>query len=333
MARDGSGDYSRVVTPPTNGDVADADDFNAEINDIATALSESINKNGTKAFAANQPMGGYKLTGLAAGSSNGDSVRYEQLTGLSSTYQPLDALLTAIAALTTADDRMLDFTGTDTVAVVTYATVLSNIGATTLAAVQANGNTFTANQTISNTDPALVLIETDGGTNAKRWRLAAASEKLYVTLLDDSGVAVTDLIAVTRSGGAPTILEVDAADLRIEATPTALATNSAGFRGAPVNIQNNDYTFVLADNGRHVHHQTGTHSYTIPPNSSVAFPTGTVIVVSNFLTSLQILQGSGVTLYRFDGTAATGTRNVLASGVATLIKTSTNDWLITGAIS
>lgn len=43
--------------------------------------------------------------------------------------QPLDALLTAIAALTTADDRMLDFTGSDTVAVVTYATVLSNIGA------------------------------------------------------------------------------------------------------------------------------------------------------------------------------------------------------------
>lgn len=129
MARDGSGNYSRVVTPPTNGDVADADDFNAEINDIATALSDSINKNGTKAFAANQPMGGFKLTGLAAGSSNGDSVRYEQLTGLSATYQPLDALLTAIAALTTADDRMLDFTGSDTVAVVTYATVLSNIGA------------------------------------------------------------------------------------------------------------------------------------------------------------------------------------------------------------
>jgi len=129
MARDGSGDYSRVVTPPTNGDVADADDFNSEINDIATALSDSINKAGTKAFAASQPMGGFKLTGLGAGTSNGDSVRYEQLTGLSATYQPLDALLTAIAALTTADDRMLDFTGTDTVAVVTYATVLSNIGA------------------------------------------------------------------------------------------------------------------------------------------------------------------------------------------------------------
>lgn len=43
--------------------------------------------------------------------------------------QPLDATLTAFAALTTADDRMLDFTGVDTMAVVSYATVLSNIGA------------------------------------------------------------------------------------------------------------------------------------------------------------------------------------------------------------
>lgn len=38
-----------------------------------------INRGGTIAFAANQPMGGYKFTGLAAGTSNGDSVRYEQV--------------------------------------------------------------------------------------------------------------------------------------------------------------------------------------------------------------------------------------------------------------
>ena len=43
-------------------------------------------------------------------------------------YQPLDATLTAFAALTTADDRMLDFTGVDTMAVVTYASVLTNLG-------------------------------------------------------------------------------------------------------------------------------------------------------------------------------------------------------------
>lgn len=38
-----------------------------------------INQNGTVAFAANQPMGGFKHTGLGAGSGAGDSVRYEQV--------------------------------------------------------------------------------------------------------------------------------------------------------------------------------------------------------------------------------------------------------------
>lgn len=79
MARDGSGNFSRSVTPPVNGDVADATNFNAEMDDISSAISDSINKAGTKALAANLPMGGFKLTGLAAGANNGDSVRFEQL--------------------------------------------------------------------------------------------------------------------------------------------------------------------------------------------------------------------------------------------------------------
>lgn len=42
-------------------------------------LANWIKKDGTVAFTANQPMGGFKLTGLAAGTANGDSVRYEQV--------------------------------------------------------------------------------------------------------------------------------------------------------------------------------------------------------------------------------------------------------------
>jgi len=38
-----------------------------------------VNAGGTVAFAANQAMGAHKFTGLSAGSSAGDSVRYEQV--------------------------------------------------------------------------------------------------------------------------------------------------------------------------------------------------------------------------------------------------------------
>lgn len=121
MARDGSGNYTRVAGPYVGGTTILKDNINDELDDLGNEITNSINKNGTKAFAADQPMGGFKLTGLAAGSANGDSVRYEQV-------QPIDATLTAFAALTTADDRMLDFTGVDTMAVVTYASVLTNLG-------------------------------------------------------------------------------------------------------------------------------------------------------------------------------------------------------------
>ncbi len=56
---------TRTVTMP---------DANVDLGQIATAIQRA----GTVAFTANQPMGGFKLTGLAAGSGAGDSVRYEQ---------------------------------------------------------------------------------------------------------------------------------------------------------------------------------------------------------------------------------------------------------------
>lgn len=126
MARDGSGDYSRVEGPYQNGEVADADEINAEFDDIASALSDSINRNGTKAFAADQSMGGNKLTDLAAATGNGEAVRYEQLTGLSATYQPLDATLTALAALSwSSGSPLVQFTAADTVSLTLTPSVTS----------------------------------------------------------------------------------------------------------------------------------------------------------------------------------------------------------------
>lgn len=56
---------TRTITMP---------DANVDLTDVNNAIL----KDGSRAFTANQPMGGFKLTGLAAGSGAGDSVRYEQ---------------------------------------------------------------------------------------------------------------------------------------------------------------------------------------------------------------------------------------------------------------
>lgn len=229
MARDGSGNYTRVAGPYVGGTTILKDNINDEMSDIATALSDSINKAGTQEMAANLPMGGFKLTGLAAGASNGDSVRYEQLTGLSATYQPLDATLTAFAGLATADDRMLDFTGTDTMALVTYATVLSNIGAAGLA----SANVFTsALQTVSHASaPTLILECTGAAADAQEyWLYSDNTGTLYLDAVNDARSVFTSVLRVSRSAGTPTAINFLTGALQ----SASVAVNVAGKQAIPV---------------------------------------------------------------------------------------------------
>lgn len=53
---------------------------NNTMTDMANELTNSIPRDGQAPPTANLPMGGFKLTGLAAGTTAGDSVRFEQLT-------------------------------------------------------------------------------------------------------------------------------------------------------------------------------------------------------------------------------------------------------------
>ena len=73
---------------------------NNTLTDIATnGLSIAVLKDGSQTITSNLPMSSFKLTGLAAGSANGDSVRYEQVNLLA--WNPLPARATADQSLTT----------------------------------------------------------------------------------------------------------------------------------------------------------------------------------------------------------------------------------------
>lgn len=56
------------------------------ISGVTSAVQTQLNAKLTNPLTGNLAAGGFKLTGLAAGSSNGDSLRYEQLIGV---YLPL----------------------------------------------------------------------------------------------------------------------------------------------------------------------------------------------------------------------------------------------------
>jgi hypothetical protein len=106
---------------------------------------------------------------------------------------------------------------------------------------------------------------------------------------------------------------------------------SIGFREVPQNIQSAAYTLALADNGKHIYSlNSAAQTITVPPNGSVAFPTGTtVVIVNNGGSAITMAQGSGVTLCQA-GTTSTGNRTLAVRGMATLIKVETNVWFVSG---
>ena len=77
-----SGAYSAPANswnPAVAATTINETDWASLLADLTTALSTCMLKDGTQVITANLPMAGFKFTGLGAGASNGDSVRYEQL--------------------------------------------------------------------------------------------------------------------------------------------------------------------------------------------------------------------------------------------------------------
>lgn len=102
------------------------------------------------------------------------------------------------------------------------------------------------------------------------------------------------------------------------------ASLNAAFNAYTINTQTGTtYTFVLSDQGGMVTASNASaQTYTVPPNSSVAFATGTMIEVLNIgSASVTLAPGSGVTV--------TGGLVIPAGGRAELVKISTNGWYST----
>ena len=114
-------------------------------------------------------------------------------------------------------------------------------------------------------------------------------------------------------------------------TPATNNASSVGYTGMPANSQTAAYTLVAADAGKHIIHPSSDNNartFTIPANSSVAFPVGTVVTFVNAVNTLTIaITTDTMTLA---GTTTTGSRTLAANGIATAIKIGSTNWLIAG---
>lgn len=133
-------------------------------------------------------------------------------------------------------------------------------------------------------------------------------------------------------GGALLIASLlsEIAALGSAAQATARANLGARALDVAQNAQSVSYTLALSDRGKGV---DTSAEVIVPPNSSVAFPIGSEIYITNTSASaINITQGSGVTLRR-SGSATTGTYSLAAYGFAILRKIGTDAWMLAPAVA
>jgi hypothetical protein len=114
---------------------------------------------------------------------------------------------------------------------------------------------------------------------------------------------------------------------------TVDGTDSVGFRNIPQNSQSAAYTLVLADAGKHIFHPSSdanARTYTIPANSSVAYPIGTAITFINMTSQVVTIAITTDTMY-LSAIGTTGSRSLAQYGSATAIKMTSTTWLISGS--
>ena len=114
---------------------------------------------------------------------------------------------------------------------------------------------------------------------------------------------------------------------------TADGTNAVGFKTVPQNSKSAAYTLVLADSGYHILHpnaDTTARIFTIPANSSVAYPIGTAITFVNQNSAGVLTIAITTDTMRLAGAGTTGSRTLAANGIATAVKIAATEWIISG---
>ena len=114
---------------------------------------------------------------------------------------------------------------------------------------------------------------------------------------------------------------------------TVDGTNEVGFKNIPQNSQSAAYTLVLGDAGKHIFHPStdaNVRTFTIPANSSVAYPIGTAITFINMTSQVVTIAITSDTMY-LSAAGTTGSRSLAQYGSATAIKMTSTTWLISGS--
>jgi hypothetical protein len=111
---------------------------------------------------------------------------------------------------------------------------------------------------------------------------------------------------------------------------STISDQAGDLRALPQNNQAGNYTLVLSDMGRSIGKTSATaFTHTIPANASVAYPLGATVTFYNMgAGALSIAITTDSLIWSPSGT--TGTRSLAQYGMATALKVTATQWLISG---
>lgn len=166
------------------------------------------------------------------------------------------------------------------------------------------------------------------GANVATFLGTPSSANLAAALTDETGsgaaVFATSPTLVTPVLGTPASGNLS--------NCTADGTNGVGYKNIPQNSQSAAYTTVLGDAGKHIFHPSSdanARTFTIDSHANVAYPIGTAITFINMTSQVVTIAITSDTMY-LAGTGTTGSRSLAQYGVATAIKISSTEWMISG---
>ena len=153
-----------------------------------------------------------------------------------------------------------------------------------------------------------------------------------------TGTSTQDgLILAGRAGGSSSFrITLQPATLSASRTltlPEPGENVTLGYLNIPQNSQSAAYTLVLTDAGKQIFHpsaDTTARTFTIPANSSVAYPVGTAITFINQNGAGVITIAITSDTMRLAGAGTTGSRTLAANGIATCVKVTSTEWIISG---
>jgi hypothetical protein len=168
---------------------------------------------------------------------------------------------------------------------------------------------------------------TSFGTGVATFLGTPSSANLAAAVTDETGsgllVFATSPTLVTPVLGTPSSGTLSSC--------TVDGTDAVGFRNTPVNSQDEAYETVLADSGKTILHPVADDNariFTIPANSSVAYPVGTVISFVNLQNTVTIVITTDTMYLANDGD--TGDRTLAEYGMASAMKVASTTWIISG---